>query len=124
MDSSLHLVPGRYKPPTAPGGSLRKDSPGWKKAENKFTATSGLPACVCVCVWVCVCVCVCVCRVSSVYVHVCVPVRSAGVCGCVWCCCVCVCVCVCPVSPPYMHVYFPVCRVDGGGSDSDITGND
>src|SRR4029434_9021161 len=38
--SSLHLVPGRYKPPTAPGGSLRKDSPGWEKAENKFTATS------------------------------------------------------------------------------------
>src|SRR4029434_8856187 len=31
-------------------GSLRKDSPGWEKAENKFTATSGLPACVCVCV--------------------------------------------------------------------------
>src|SRR4029434_4732663 len=36
------------KLPTAPGGSLRKDSPGWEKAENKFTATSGLPACVCV----------------------------------------------------------------------------
>ena len=49
MDSSLHLVPGRYKLPTAPGGSLRKDGPGWEKAENKFTATSGLPACVCVC---------------------------------------------------------------------------
>src|SRR4029434_199801 len=49
-DSSLHLVPGRYKLPTAPGGSLRKDGPGWEKAENKFTATSGLPACVCVCV--------------------------------------------------------------------------
>src|SRR4029434_9739926 len=45
MDSSLHLVPGRCK--AAPGGSLRKDSPGWEKAENKFT--SGLPACVCVC---------------------------------------------------------------------------
>src|SRR4029434_6438436 len=26
MDSSLHLVPGRFKLPTAPGGSLRKDS--------------------------------------------------------------------------------------------------
>src|SRR4029434_5412641 len=30
------------------GGSLRKDSPGWEKAETKFTAISGLPACVCV----------------------------------------------------------------------------
>src|SRR4029434_7966581 len=48
MDSSLHLVPGRYKLPTAPGGSLRKDCPGLEKAENKFAATSGLPACVCV----------------------------------------------------------------------------
>src|SRR4029434_8965695 len=48
MESSLHLVPGRYKLPTAPGRSLRKDSPGWEKAENKFTATSGLPAGVCV----------------------------------------------------------------------------
>src|SRR4029434_9173943 len=48
MDSSLHLVPGRYKLPTASGGSLRKDCPGWEKAENKFTVTSGLPACVCV----------------------------------------------------------------------------
>src|SRR4029434_1552532 len=51
MDSSLHLVPGRYKLPTTPGRSLRKDSPGWEKAENKFTATSGPPACVCVCVY-------------------------------------------------------------------------
>src|SRR4029434_9128003 len=50
MDSSLHLVPGRYKLPTAPGGALRKDSPGWEKAETKFTAISGLPPCVCVCV--------------------------------------------------------------------------
>src|SRR4029434_1760194 len=60
-DGSLHLVPGRYKPPTAPGGSLRKDSPGWEKAENKFTATSGLPACVCVCVSC----------VASIYARVC-----------------------------------------------------
>src|SRR4029434_9887034 len=52
MDSSLHLVPGRYKLPTAPGGSLRKDSPGWEKAETKFTAISSLPACGCVCVCV------------------------------------------------------------------------
>src|SRR4029434_7457143 len=34
--------PGAAKLPTAPGGSLRKDGPGWEKAENKFTATSGL----------------------------------------------------------------------------------
>src|SRR4029434_10117502 len=60
MDSSLHLVPERYKLPTAPGGSLREDGPGWEKAENKFTATSGLPACVCVCV-----------SVSPTYMHVC-----------------------------------------------------
>src|SRR4029434_11193765 len=56
MDTSLHCDLCRYKLPTAPGGSLRKDSPGWEKAENKFTATSGLPACVCVSVCVCVCV--------------------------------------------------------------------
>src|SRR4029434_2751668 len=47
---------------------LRKDSPGWEKAENKFTATSGLP------------VCVCVCPVSPPYMHVCVPV--CRVCHC------------------------------------------
>src|SRR4029434_6157786 len=41
------------------GGSLRKDSPGWEKAENKFTATSGLP------------VCVCVSCVASIYARVC-----------------------------------------------------
>src|SRR4029434_549190 len=37
------------------GGSWRKDSPGWEKAEITFTATSGLRVCVCP---VCVCVCV------------------------------------------------------------------
>src|SRR4029434_3742929 len=58
--------PGAAKLPTAPGGSLRKDGPGWENVENKFTATSGLPACVCVCV--------CVCPVSHPYMHVCVPV--------------------------------------------------
>src|SRR4029434_49949 len=42
--------PGAAKLPTAPGRCLRKDSPGWEKAENEFTATSGLPARVCVCV--------------------------------------------------------------------------
>src|SRR4029434_874056 len=46
--------PGAAKLRTAPGGSLRKDGPGWEKAENKFTTTSGLPACVCVCVCMCV----------------------------------------------------------------------
>ena len=50
--------PGAAKLPTAPGGSLRKDGPGWEKAENKFTATSGLPACVC--------------PVSPPYMHVCI----------------------------------------------------
>src|SRR4029434_4748068 len=38
--------PGAYKLPTAPGGSWRRDFPGWEKAENKFTATSGLRVCV------------------------------------------------------------------------------
>src|SRR4029434_636614 len=47
--------PGAAKLATAPGGSLRKDVPEWEKAENRFTAPSGLPACVCVCVCVCVC---------------------------------------------------------------------
>src|SRR4029434_7492481 len=66
MDSSLHLVPGRYKPPTAPGGSLRKDSPGWENAENKFTATSGLPACVCVLCRLHICTCVFQCVVCAI----------------------------------------------------------
>src|SRR4029434_5643341 len=69
MDSSLHLVPGRYMLPTAPGGSLRKDGPGWEKVENKFTAISGLPACVCVCVCVCrlhICTCVFQCVVCAI----------------------------------------------------------
>src|SRR4029434_2637183 len=49
---TVHLTwfPGAYKLPTAPGGSWRRDSPGWEKAEDKFTATSGLRVCVCVCV--------------------------------------------------------------------------
>src|SRR4029434_879640 len=99
MDSLLHLVPGRYKLPTAPGGSLRKDGPGWEKAENKFTATSGLLACVCVCV-LCrlhICTCVFQCVVCAIkkpdkglnyyyyYLFMCVYARV----------CVCVCVCVC-----------------------------
>src|SRR4029434_3722303 len=64
MDSSLHLVPpGATSCPLLLGGSLKKDGPGWEKAENKFTATSGLPACVCVCV--------CVSCVASIYARVC-----------------------------------------------------
>src|SRR4029434_3312144 len=54
-DGQFTWSPGAYKLPTAPGGSWRKDSPGWEKAENKFTAT---------------CVCVCVCRVASIYTRV------------------------------------------------------
>src|SRR4029434_3593856 len=38
--------PGATSWPLLLGGSLRKDSPGWEKAEKKFTATLGLPACV------------------------------------------------------------------------------
>ena len=41
--------PGAAKLPTAPGGSLRKDGPGWEKAEN---------------------VCVCVSCVASIYARV------------------------------------------------------
>ena len=61
---TVHLTwsPGAYKLPTAPGGSWRRDSPGWEKAEDKFTATSSLR------------VRVCVCPVSPPYIHVCVPV--------------------------------------------------
>src|SRR4029434_3084017 len=59
---TVHLTwsPGAYKLPTASGGSWRRDSPGWEKAEDKFTATSGLR--------------VCVCPVSPPYIYVCVPV--------------------------------------------------
>src|SRR4029434_5879725 len=48
QDGRFTWSPGAYKLPTAPGGSWRKDGPGWEKAENKFTATSGLRVCVCV----------------------------------------------------------------------------
>src|SRR4029434_10041605 len=54
--------PGAYKLPIAPGRSWRKYGPGWEKAEDKFTATSGLR------------VRVCVCPVSPPYIHMCVPV--------------------------------------------------
>src|SRR4029434_938104 len=92
---TVHLTwsPGAYKLPTALRGSWRRDSPGWEKTEDKFTATSGLRVRVCVCVltgsWrrdrlgyektedkytapsglrVRVCVCVCVCPVSPIYI--------------------------------------------------------
>src|SRR4029434_10949801 len=60
-DGRFTWSPGAEKLPAAPGQSLRKDGPGWEKAENKFTATSGLPACVCVCVSC----------VASIYARVC-----------------------------------------------------
>ena len=56
--------PGAAKLPTAPGGSLRKDGPGWEKAENKFT--SGLPACVCVLCRLHICTCVFQCVVCAI----------------------------------------------------------
>ena len=52
--------PGATSCPLLLGGSLRKDGPAWEKAENKFTATSGLPACVCVCVLCRLHICTCV----------------------------------------------------------------
>src|SRR4029434_4630026 len=65
-DGRFTWSPCAEKLPTAPGGSWRKDSPGWEKAEREFTATSGLRVRVrvrvCVCLCVCVCVCVCACK--------------------------------------------------------------
>src|SRR4029434_5072523 len=89
--------PGAYKLPTAPGGSLRKDGPGWEKAENRPTCVcvcmktieakeccqTSIFVCVCVSVCMCVCVCVCVCVCLSLCVFVCL------------CVCMCVCACVC-----------------------------
>src|SRR4029434_11017354 len=51
-----------------------------QKAENKFTATSGLPACVCalVCVCVCLCVLVCVCVPGLLHAW---PTLTRGRCG-------------------------------------------
>src|SRR4029434_2487504 len=63
--------PGATSCPLLLGGSLRKDIPGWEKAEKKFTATSGLPACACVCVCVCV-----LCRL-----HICTCVFQCVVCA-------------------------------------------
>src|SRR4029434_868994 len=101
MDSSLHLVPGRYKLPTAPGGSLRKDSPGWEKAENKFTATSGLP----------VCVCVCVSCVASINTRVCcsVPLVAIKELTEVSLVCLFVCLFVFPFPSCFLHYYPTLC---------------
>src|SRR4029434_4603067 len=79
---TVHLTwsPGAYKLPTAPGGSWRKDSPGWEKAEDKLLRRQA---------------CVCVCPVSPPYIHVCVLVCCVCVCVCVCFMCVCACVCVC-----------------------------
>src|SRR4029434_9640592 len=56
MDSSLHLVPGRYKLPTAPGGSLRKD----RQKINSQRPQAYLRVCVCVCVLCRLHICTCV----------------------------------------------------------------
>src|SRR4029434_10867294 len=91
--------PGAAKLPTAPGGSWRRDVPGWEKAENKFTATSGLRVRVCVCVlcrlhiFTCVFQCVvCACACACVCVYVCVYV----------CVCMCVYVCICECVRMYV----------------------
>src|SRR4029434_739625 len=66
-DGRFTWSPGAEKLPTAPGGSWRKDGPGWENAESKLTATSGL------CVFVCVCV---LCRL-----HICTYVLQCVVCA-------------------------------------------
>src|SRR4029434_11155801 len=50
--------PGAAKLPTAPGGSLRKDGPGWEKSRKEIHRDLR-PTCVCVCV--------CVSCVASIY---------------------------------------------------------
>src|SRR4029434_11191741 len=60
---------GAYKLPPSPGGSWRTDSPGWEKAEDKFTATSGLR----------VRVYVCVSCVASIYSRVCSSVSCVPI---------------------------------------------
>src|SRR4029434_10740971 len=103
--------PGAAKLPTAPGGSLRKDGPGWEKAENKFTELMSIPD-------------------QRWTVHFTwspgaakLPTAPGGSLrkdGPGWekaankftaTSGLPACVCVCPVSPPYMHVCVPVCRV-------------
>src|SRR4029434_4099582 len=61
MDSLLHLVPGRCKAAHCSWGVLEEgQSRMGKSKKNKFTATSGLPACVCVCVLCRLHICTCV----------------------------------------------------------------
>src|SRR4029434_6911291 len=69
-----------------PGGRTVQDG---KNAENKFTATSGLPACACVCV--------CVSCVASIYARVfqCVVCEIKNLTKVLIIIIVCVCVCVC-----------------------------
>ena len=71
QDGRFTWSPGAEKLPTAPGGSWRKDSPGWEKAEREFTATSGLRVrvrvrvCVCVLCRLHISTCVAVCRLCN-----------------------------------------------------------
>ena len=60
-DGRFTWSPGAEKLPTAPGGSWRRDDPGWVKGRAKIHGDLR-PACACVCVSIYVCVCV-----SSIY---------------------------------------------------------
>src|SRR4029434_3582325 len=64
-DGRFTWSPGAEKLPTAPGGSWRKDSPGWVKCRAYIAQRP--QACVCVCLCVCV-----LCRLHKM--HVCVAV--------------------------------------------------
>src|SRR4029434_231934 len=68
---TVHLTwsPGAAQLPTAPGGSLRKDVPGWEKAEDKFTATSGLRVCVSCVAYIYIYVCVCAIKTPDKLLH-------------------------------------------------------
>src|SRR4029434_4444564 len=59
-DGRFTWSPGAEKLPTAPGGSWRKDGPGWVKCRAYISQRRQA--------------CVCVCPVSPPYIHVCVPV--------------------------------------------------
>src|SRR4029434_6969322 len=63
MDSSLHLVPVRCKAAHCSCGVLEE---GWEKAENKFTATSGVCVCVCVLCRLHICTCVFQCVMCAI----------------------------------------------------------
>ena len=64
-DGRFTWSPGAEKLPTAPGGSWRKDGPGWVKCRAYISQRP--QACVCVCLCVCV-----LCRLHKI--HVCVAV--------------------------------------------------